>query len=95
MGGLVNCPLPSGLSPGSEGKWQGTSQLASSLNLPSRRWHSCAVNTTLSFCCNRKLVPYEIATVVMNNNRILIDYKKLHEKSILWNFSFVTLQVTR
>jgi hypothetical protein len=29
--------LPSGgLSPGSEGKWQGTSQLTSSLNLPSR-----------------------------------------------------------
>ncbi len=28
--------LPSGLSPGLEGKWWGTSQLASSLNLPSR-----------------------------------------------------------
>jgi hypothetical protein len=23
MGGQVNCPLPSGLSQGSEGKWQG------------------------------------------------------------------------
>ncbi len=32
-GGFVNCQLPSGLSPGSEGKWQGTSQPASSLNL--------------------------------------------------------------
>jgi hypothetical protein len=31
MGGLVNCRLPSGLSQGLEGKWQGTS-----LNLPSR-----------------------------------------------------------
>jgi hypothetical protein len=36
MGGLVNCQLPSGLSPGSEGKWWRMSQLASSLNLPSR-----------------------------------------------------------
>jgi hypothetical protein len=36
MGGLVNCRLPSGLSPGSEGKWWGTIQPASSLNLPSR-----------------------------------------------------------
>jgi hypothetical protein len=35
-GGLVNCWLPSGLSPGSEGQQRGTSQLASSLNLPSR-----------------------------------------------------------
>jgi hypothetical protein len=34
MGGQVNCQLPSGLSPGSEGKWWGASQLASSLNLP-------------------------------------------------------------
>jgi hypothetical protein len=32
-GGFVICQLPSGLSPGSEGKWQGTSQPASSLNL--------------------------------------------------------------
>jgi hypothetical protein len=36
MGGLVNCQLPSGLSPGSEGKRPGTSQPASSLNLPLR-----------------------------------------------------------
>jgi hypothetical protein len=35
-GGLVNCRPPSGLSPGSEGKWWGTSQPASSLNLPLR-----------------------------------------------------------
>jgi hypothetical protein len=35
-GGLVNCWLLSGLSPGSEGKLWGTSQLASSLNLPLR-----------------------------------------------------------
>jgi hypothetical protein len=34
MGGLVIYQLPSGLSPGSEGKWWGTSQPASSLNLP-------------------------------------------------------------
>jgi hypothetical protein len=34
MGGLVNCRLPSGLSPRLEGKWWGTSQPASSLNLP-------------------------------------------------------------
>ncbi len=32
MGGLVNCCIPSGLSPGSEGKWQGTNQLAFSLS---------------------------------------------------------------
>jgi hypothetical protein len=36
MGGLVNCQLPSELSLGSEGKWWGTSQPASSLNLPLR-----------------------------------------------------------
>jgi hypothetical protein len=36
MGGLVNCWLPSGRSPGSEGKWWGSIQLASSLNLPLR-----------------------------------------------------------
>jgi hypothetical protein len=35
-GGFVNCQLPSILSPGLEGKWQGTSHLTSSLNLPSR-----------------------------------------------------------
>jgi hypothetical protein len=37
MGGLVNYQLPSGLSPDSKENWQGAaSQLASSLNLPSR-----------------------------------------------------------
>jgi hypothetical protein len=34
IGGLVNCQLPSGLSPGSEENWQGTIQPASSLNYP-------------------------------------------------------------
>jgi hypothetical protein len=36
IGGLVNCLLPFGLSPGLEGKWWEKIQLASSLNLPSR-----------------------------------------------------------
>jgi hypothetical protein len=74
-GEQVNCRLPSGLLPGLEGKWQGASQLASSLKLPSRSYYSCAANTTLSFCCNKKkLVPYEIQLLVLNNNGILIHF---------------------
>jgi hypothetical protein len=69
--------LPAGgLSQGRFGrKVAGTSQLASSLNLATLKdlvFLHC--NTTLSFCCNRKLVPYEIATVVIYNNGILIHF---------------------
>jgi hypothetical protein len=35
-GGFVNCGLPSGLSPGSEGKWWEAIELSSLLNLPVR-----------------------------------------------------------
>jgi hypothetical protein len=64
MGGLlVNCQLPSGLSPGSEGKWWGDIKPASSLNLPSSKELVFLCHKyyfILAFCCNRKLVPYEI-----------------------------------
>jgi hypothetical protein len=40
------------------GGYRRTSQ--ATLNLPSRSLYSCTTNCILSFCCNRKLVPYEI-----------------------------------
>jgi hypothetical protein len=61
-GGLAPCQLPTSFWNLTRfgKKLAGTSQLASSLNLTSRNWYSFAVNTTLTFCCNRELVPYEI-----------------------------------
>jgi hypothetical protein len=56
-GGQVNCQLPSGLSPGLEGKWWGQVNWPLPWTYPQG---SCTMITTLSFCCNRKLVPYEI-----------------------------------
>jgi hypothetical protein len=65
-GWLVNHQLPSGLSPGLEGRWWGAIQLVSSL-----KWltleelvflHCWWILLYLCFCCDRKLVvvPYEI-----------------------------------
>jgi hypothetical protein len=60
MGGQVNCQLPSGLSQCSEGKWRGqVNGLFPELTLKELVF-LCHEYTTLSFCCNRKLVPYEI-----------------------------------
>jgi hypothetical protein len=59
--GLVNCQFPSGLSPGLEWKWWELVNRPLPWTYP---WGASIptlwLNTTLSFCCNRKLVPYEI-----------------------------------
>jgi hypothetical protein len=39
MGGQVNCRLPSGLSPGSEGKWQGQVNWPMKYSCDKQQWY--------------------------------------------------------
>jgi hypothetical protein len=75
MGGLVNCRLPSGLAPqvASEGKWQGTIQLASPLNLPSKSYFCFLHHKYYSiFLLQQEASALWNTVLVINNNGILV-----------------------
>jgi hypothetical protein len=73
-GGQVNCWLPSGLSPGSEGKWQGTSQLAGLFPELTLEELVFLFHEYYSILLLQQEASALWNTVVVNNNGILIHF---------------------